>query len=129
LSLLWNREKLADGTTPPLSISLTLQQEGPQKVHISAAIHECLRRHECTNGQTRAASIRAFVGPHSWMAVPLLQVPNRLRQLQRSLHGGASRYLAKSPTRTVTTQTNPFFAAFCAHIKLERRRCGTKLNR
>ena len=78
LFLLWNREKLADGPTPSLSISLTLPQEGPQKVHKAAAIHECLRRHECTNGQTRAASICAFVWLHSWTAVPPLQTPSRL---------------------------------------------------
>jgi hypothetical protein len=36
--------------------------------------------------------------------------------------------LAKSPTQTVTTQTNHFFAALCAFIKLERLKGKTKLN-
>lgn len=54
--LLWNREKLADSTTPPLSISLTLQQKGPQKVHKAAAIHECLRRHECLDAPLRSGA-------------------------------------------------------------------------
>jgi DDE superfamily endonuclease len=36
--------------------------------------------------------------------------------------------LAKSPTQTVTTQTNHFFAALCALIKLERLKGKTKLN-
>jgi DDE superfamily endonuclease len=36
--------------------------------------------------------------------------------------------LAKSPTQTVTTQTNHFFAALCGFIKLERLKRGTKLN-
>jgi DDE superfamily endonuclease len=36
--------------------------------------------------------------------------------------------LAKSPTQTVTTQTNHFFAALCGFIKLERLKMGTKLN-
>ena len=36
--------------------------------------------------------------------------------------------LAKSPTHTVTTQTNHFFAALCGFIKLERLKMGTKLN-
>jgi hypothetical protein len=36
--------------------------------------------------------------------------------------------LAKSPTHTVTTQTNHFFAALCGFIKLERLKLGTKLN-
>ena len=36
--------------------------------------------------------------------------------------------LAKSPTQTVTTQTNHFFAALCGFIKLEQLRGQTKLN-
>ena len=36
--------------------------------------------------------------------------------------------LAKSPTQTVTTQTNHFFAALCGFIKLERLKGQTKLN-
>ncbi len=36
--------------------------------------------------------------------------------------------LAKSPTQTVTTHTNHFFAALCGFIKLERWKMGTKLN-
>jgi hypothetical protein len=36
--------------------------------------------------------------------------------------------LAKSPTQTVTTQTNHFFAALCGFIKLERLKVKTTLN-
>jgi hypothetical protein len=36
--------------------------------------------------------------------------------------------LAKSPTQTVTTQTNHFFAALCGFLKLERLKMTTKLN-
>jgi hypothetical protein len=36
--------------------------------------------------------------------------------------------LAKSPTQTVTTQTNHFFAALGGFIKLERLKMGTQLN-
>ncbi len=36
--------------------------------------------------------------------------------------------LAKSPTQTVTTQTNHFFAALCGFVKLERLKMKTKLN-
>ena len=36
--------------------------------------------------------------------------------------------LAKSPTQTVTTQTNHFFAALCGFIKLERLKLKTQLN-
>lgn len=44
----------------------------------------------------------------------------------KSLKQNAS--LEKSPTQTVVTQTNHFFAALCAYIKLEMLRVSTKLN-
>lgn len=36
--------------------------------------------------------------------------------------------LAKSPTKTVTTQSNHFFASLCAYIKLEMLKVATKTN-
>lgn len=44
----------------------------------------------------------------------------------KSLKQNAS--LEKSPTQTVTTQTNHFFAALCGYIKLELLKADTKLN-
>jgi len=44
----------------------------------------------------------------------------------KSLKQNAS--LEKSPTRTVVTQTNHFFAALCGYIKLERLKMSTHLN-
>jgi hypothetical protein len=44
----------------------------------------------------------------------------------KSLKQNAS--LEKSPTQTVTTQTNHFFAALCGYIKLELLKGDTKLN-
>ena len=44
----------------------------------------------------------------------------------KSLKQNAS--LEKSPTRTVVTQTNHFFAALCGYIKLELLKTATKLN-
>lgn len=44
----------------------------------------------------------------------------------KSLKQNAS--LEKSPTQTVVTQTNHFFASLCAYIKLEMLKCSTKLN-
>ena len=44
----------------------------------------------------------------------------------KSLKQNAS--LEKSPTHTVTTQTNHFFAAVCGYIKLELLKVSTKLN-
>ncbi|MDQ3750765.1 MAG: IS701 family transposase, partial [Acidobacteriota bacterium] len=36
--------------------------------------------------------------------------------------------LEKSPTQTMTTQTNHFFAALCGYIKLERLKIKTEQN-
>ena len=44
----------------------------------------------------------------------------------KSLKQNAS--LERSPTQTVTTQTNHFFAALCGYIKLELLKVQTKLN-
>jgi hypothetical protein len=44
----------------------------------------------------------------------------------KSLKQNAS--LEKSPTQTVTTQTNHFFAALCGYIKLELLKGATHLN-
>jgi hypothetical protein len=44
----------------------------------------------------------------------------------KSLKHNAS--LEKSPTQTVTAQTNHFFAALCGYIKLELLKGDTKLN-
>ncbi|MBL8154027.1 MAG: transposase [Anaerolineae bacterium] len=44
----------------------------------------------------------------------------------KSLKQNAS--LEKSPTRTVRTQTNHLFAAFCGYIKLELLKISTHLN-
>jgi hypothetical protein len=44
----------------------------------------------------------------------------------KSLKQNAS--LEKSPTQTVATQTNHFFAALCGYIKLELLKGNTKLN-
>ncbi|MCA1617119.1 MAG: transposase [Acidobacteria bacterium] len=50
----------------------------------------------------------------------------KVEEYHRSLKQNAS--LAKSPTRIVTTQTNHFFAALCAYVKLEKLKVSTKLN-
>ena len=50
----------------------------------------------------------------------------RVEEYHKSLKQNVS--LEKSPTQTVATQTNHFFAALCGYIKLERLKIKTKLN-
>jgi hypothetical protein len=50
----------------------------------------------------------------------------RVEEYHKSLKQNVS--LEKSPTQTITTQTNHFFAALCGYIKLERLKIKTKKN-
>ncbi len=50
----------------------------------------------------------------------------RVEEYHKSLKQNVS--LEKSPTQTMTTQTNHFFAALCGYIKLERMKIKTKQN-
>ena len=56
----------------------------------------------------------------------LYRTPWNVEPYHISLKQNAS--LEKSPTQTVTTQTNHFFAAVCGYIKLELLKRSTKLN-
>lgn len=59
-------------------------------------------------------------------ATTIFQKRWKVELYHRSLKQNAA--LAKSPTRTVTTQTNHFFAALCAFVKLESLALATKRN-
>ena len=50
----------------------------------------------------------------------------KIEEYHKSLKQNAS--LEKSPTRTPITQSNHFFAALCAYVKLESLKLKTKLN-
>jgi len=56
----------------------------------------------------------------------IYQIRWKVEEYHRSLKQNAA--LAQSPTRTVTTQTNHFFAALYAFVKLEMLKQQTKLN-
>ncbi len=56
----------------------------------------------------------------------IFQTRWKMELYHRSLKQNAR--LAKSPTRTVTTQTDHFFASLCAFIKLERLTLATRRN-
>jgi hypothetical protein len=63
----------------------------------------------------------------TWSSLTMLyQTRWKVEEFHRSLKQNAA--LAKSPTRTSTTQTNHFFAALCTFIKLERLRTEQCLN-
>jgi hypothetical protein len=59
-------------------------------------------------------------------ATTLFQKRWKVELYHRSLKQNAA--LAKSPTRTVTTQTNHFFASLCAFVKLESLALASKRN-
>lgn len=59
-------------------------------------------------------------------ATTIFQKRWKVELYHRSLKQNAA--LAKSPTRTVTTQANHFFASLCAFVKLERLALATRRN-
>lgn len=69
-----------------------------------------------TSDATLSAEAMALIYQKRW----------RIEVYHKSLKQNAS--LERSPTRTVTTQTNHFFAALCGYIKLEMLQTTTMLN-
>lgn len=63
--------------------------------------------------------------PHDGITT-LYQKRWNVEPYHKSLKQNAS--LAKSPTKTITTQSNHFFASMCAYIKLEMLKVATKTN-
>jgi hypothetical protein len=64
--------------------------------------------------------------PDAEQMTDLYQKRWKVEEYHKSLKQNAS--LAKSLTRTTTTQRNHFFASVCAFVKLETLRLKTKLN-
>jgi hypothetical protein len=76
------------------------------------------------SSQTRTAGIQYLVTSVDGNGIATIyQKRWNVQPYHKSLKQNAS--LEKSPTKTVTTQTNHFFAALCAYIKLKG---NTKLN-
>jgi hypothetical protein len=74
--------------------------------------------------------IRSLVSSDTTLAFAALTTTYHARWQVECYHKSLKQNvsLAKSPTHTVTTQTNHFFAALCGFIKLERLKMSTKLN-
>jgi hypothetical protein len=78
-----------------------------------------------STAKTRSLLLDPFL--HSLRGVSrLYQRRWNVEPYHKSLKQNAS--LEKSPTQTVTSQTNHFFASLCGYIKLEMLKRSTKLN-
>jgi hypothetical protein len=119
----------AQGRYQTLS-TLDLPEGTVQQVHLeSVDFPLLLARQLFTNGDGSTGILYLVTSDVTleWLAVTTIyQTRWKIEEYHRSLKQNAA--LDKSPTRTQTTQTNHFFAALCAFIKLEWLRTQTCLN-
>lgn len=110
--------------------TLDLPEGTVQEVHLeSVDFPLLLARQLFTNGDGSTGILYLVTSDLTmeWLSLTTIyQTRWRIEEYHRSLKQNAA--LDKSPTRTVTTQTNHFFAALCAFIKLEWLRTQTRLN-
>ena len=110
--------------------TLELEAHAPRTVSL-AGIACPLRpvKHVCPN-EDGSLGLLSLVSSDTTLSIDELSTTYHKRWqvvcYHKSLKQNVS--LAKSPTQTVTTQTNHFFAALCGFIKLERLQVRTKLN-
>ena len=77
-----------------------------------------------------SVGLRSLVSSDTTLSFENLTTTSHKRWQVECYHKSLKQHvsLAKSPTQTVTTQTNHFFAALCGFIKLERLKMRTQLN-
>jgi hypothetical protein len=110
--------------------TLDLPESSVREIHLESVDFPLLLTQQIfTNGDGSTGTLYLVTSdvtldaPH---LTTIYQTRWKVEEYHRSLKQNAS--LDKSPTRTVTTQTNHFFAALCTFVKLEWLRTQTKLN-
>lgn len=110
--------------------TLDLPEGTVQEVHLeSVDFPLLLTQQRFTNGDGSTGTLYLVTSDVTLDAAHLTTIYQKrwkVEEYHRSLKQNAS--LDKSPTRTVTTQTNHFFAALCTFVKLEWLRTRTQLN-
>ena len=110
--------------------TLELEAHAPRIVYLEGVDFPLmLVKHVFTN-EDGSLGILSLVSSDTTLAVDELTTTYHKRWQVECYHKSLKQNvsLAKSPTQTVTTQTNHFFAALCGFIKLERLKVSTKLN-
>lgn len=110
--------------------TLELEAQAPREIYLEGVDFPLvLVKHVFTNEDGSMGS-RYLVSSDTTLSFDSLTTTYHKRWTVECYHKSLKQNvsLAKSPTQTVTTQTNHFFAALCGLIKLERLKMGTQLN-
>ena len=109
---------------------VTLDANTPQEIYLERVDFPLLLVKQVFANEDGSTGIQYLVSSDTTLSADQITTTYRKRwhvePYHKSLKQNAS--LEKSPTQTVTTQSNHLFAALCAYIKLEWLRKATKLN-
>jgi hypothetical protein len=109
---------------------LTLEANSPAEIYLESVDFPLLLVKQVFVNEDGSTGIQYLVSSDMTLTVDQMTAIYRKRwnvePYHKSLKQNAS--LEKSPTQTVTTQTNHLFASLCAYIKLEWLRKTTNLN-
>jgi hypothetical protein len=110
--------------------TLGLEANAPQIVYLEGVDFPLVLVKQVFINEDGSLGLRYLVSSDTTLSVDDLTMSYHKRWQVECYHKSLKQHvsLAKSPTQTVTTQTNHFFAALCGFIKLERLRVSTKLN-
>ncbi|HLO13200.1 MAG TPA: transposase [Anaerolineales bacterium] len=110
--------------------TLELEPMNPVTVYLEGAEFALLLIKQVFTNEDGSTGIQYLVTSDTTLdsngIITIYQKRWNVEPYHKSLKQNAS--LEKSPTQTVTTQTNHFFAALCGYIKLELLKGETKLN-
>jgi hypothetical protein len=110
--------------------TLELEAHATRKVYLEGVDFPLVLVKQVFTNEDGSVGIRYLVSSDTTLSFDDLTTTYHERWQVECYHKSLKQHvsLAKSPTQTVTTQTNHFFAALCGFIKLERLKGKTKLN-
>ena len=110
--------------------TLGLEENSTREVYLEGVDFPLLLVKQVFTNEAGSLGILYLVSSDTTVSVDDLTTSYHTRWPGECYHKSLKQHvsLAKSPTQTVTTQTNHFFAALCGFIKLERLKVKTKLN-
>lgn len=110
--------------------SLDLEPNAPREVYLESVDFPMLLVKQVFVNDDKSTGVQYLITSDLTLCgdqiITLYRKRWNVEPYHKSLKQNAS--LEKSPTQTVTTQTNHFFAALCGYIKLELLKVSTKLN-
>jgi hypothetical protein len=110
--------------------TLELEAQATREIYLESVPFPLVLGKQIFTNEDGSTGIRYLVSSDTTLSFPALTTTYHARWEVECYHKSLKQNvsLAKSPTQTVTTQTNHFFAALCGFLKLERLKRKTKLN-